>query len=41
VTVPSDGIASLTAERNRRALRQLADALEVKVMEARAIRLAR
>jgi len=41
VTVPSDGIASLTPERNRRALRQLTDALEVKVMEARAIRLAR
>lgn len=41
VTVPSDGIASMTPERNRRALRQLTDALEVKVMEARAIRLAR
>ena len=39
VAVPVDCIASLTAERNRRAIEYLGEVLEVKVAPARAIRL--
>lgn len=39
VVVPADCIASLTLERNRRAIEQLRDALELKTTPARAIRL--
>lgn len=39
VVVPSDCIASLTPERNRRAIEHLGDVLEVKTTPARALRL--
>ena len=39
VVVPADCVASLTPERNRRAIEHLRDALEVKTTPARAIRL--